>query len=229
MCGYLHVDQLGTPRVMTTSTKAIGWSWNPDPWGNPGVGLSGFGPRMPGQYYDGLTGDYQNWNRDYNSTTGRYLQSDPIGLDSGINTYTYVNNNPLRYVDPLGLRPLTPAEKSALAPYIPGEDLNNADLHDGEVPWYLSSQMDGITRGNDIYFRPGKYDPCTPAGIALLGHELVHVGQYRNGMNWLTYLWSARHGYENSPYEQAAYAEQAQIQSDLSNPIFNFKGCGCGK
>lgn len=96
---YLHVDQLGTPRIMTTSTKAIGWSWNPDPWGNPGIGLSGFGPRMPGQYYDGLTGDYQNWNRDYNAVTGRYLQSDPIGLGGGINTYTYVDNDPIEYLD----------------------------------------------------------------------------------------------------------------------------------
>lgn len=63
------------------------------------------------------------------------------------------------------------------------------------MPWYLGQDFEGITRGNDIYFRPGVYDSTTPAGIAVLGHELVHVGQYRGGMNWLEYLWSTRHDY----------------------------------
>lgn len=141
--------------------------------------------------------------------------------------YAYVGNNPLSNVDPLGLRALTNCEKDALKPYIPQEDLDNADLHDGEVPAYLGSSYDGITRGNNIYFRPGVYDPSIPAGIAVLGHELVHVGQYRQGMTWVSYLWSTRHGYANSKYEKPAYAMQAKIQGDLSGN--GFSGCGCGK
>ncbi len=119
------------------------------------------------------------------------------------------------YTGRVVVRSLTAPEKSKLRPYIPQVDLDNAILYDGYVPWYLWKAFVGITRGNDIYFRPGIYDADTPAGIALLGHELVHVGQYRNGMNWLTYLWSARKGYTNSPYELAAYATQAQIMNDL--------------
>jgi hypothetical protein len=95
-------------------------------------------------------------------------------------------------------------------------DLNNADLHDDRVPWYLPPDKIGITRNNDIYFRPGVYDPGTSAGLGLLGHELVHVGQYRQGMNWLSYLWSTRNGYYNSKYEQPAFEMQDRITNDLS-------------
>jgi hypothetical protein len=86
--------------------------------------------------------------------------------------------------------------------------------------------MAGITRGNDIYFRPGVYNSMTAVGIALLGHELVHVGQYRNGATWLSFLWSYRNGYSmDTKYEQPAYDFQDRIQDTLINS--GFGGCTC--
>lgn len=45
-----------------------------------------------------------NYHRDYDPGTGRYIESDPIGLNGGsYSTYAYANGNPVLYIDPLGL------------------------------------------------------------------------------------------------------------------------------
>ncbi len=109
---FIHADHLGTPRAITRPVdNQVVWKWdNSDPFGanlpneNPsGLGIFKNNNRFPGQYYDEETGTNYNYFRDYDPSTGRYVQSDPIGLKGGINTYAYVSNDPLRFSDPRGL------------------------------------------------------------------------------------------------------------------------------
>jgi len=118
-------------------------------------------------------------------------------------------------------RPLTAEERSPYEDFFPSEVLDSARIFEDKVPWWLRKDMDGITLGNRIYFREGVYDPGTAAGVELLGHELVHVEQYAEGMTILRYLWASRKGYWNNPYEKQAYDKASLIRDSfcLANPL----------
>jgi RHS repeat-associated protein len=109
---FVHADHLATPRMITAAAgNSVRWRWDDaDPFGMtppiesfPVVGAFVFNQRMPGQYYDRETNLFYNYFREYDPQTGRYVQSDPIGLKGGINTYAYVGGNPISRVDPDGL------------------------------------------------------------------------------------------------------------------------------
>jgi RHS repeat-associated protein len=108
---YIYADHINTPRVITrASDNSMVWRWDhADPFGaaapdeNPAAAAFRYNPRFPGQMFDSESGLHQNYFRDYDPRTGRYLQSDPIGLTGGVNTYGYVMGNPISYTDPKGL------------------------------------------------------------------------------------------------------------------------------
>jgi RHS repeat-associated protein len=58
------------------------------------LGAFAYDLRFPGQFFDQATKLHYNYFRDYDPRTGRYIESDPIGLDGGINTYAYGRNDP---------------------------------------------------------------------------------------------------------------------------------------
>jgi RHS repeat-associated protein len=109
---YIHTDHLNTPRrISRPADNVIVWRWDSEPFGTAAANQDPDGdgtqfvynPRFPGQYYDAETGLNYNAYRDYDPAVGRYIESDPIGLHGGVNTYAYVGGNPVMWTDPLGL------------------------------------------------------------------------------------------------------------------------------
>ena len=76
--------------------------------------------------------------------------------------------------------------------------------------------MYAVVIGETIYFRTGYYQADTLHGSILLGHELMHVAQFLQGLTVFKYVWSCRNGYMQSPYEVQAYAMGARIGLDLT-------------
>ncbi|WP_231108328.1 RHS repeat-associated core domain-containing protein, partial [Xanthomonas graminis] len=111
---YVQPDHLGTPRTVIDPVRDVAiWKWDikgeafgntpPDQDADRDGTAFVFGMRFPGQRYDSATGLNQNYYRDYDASAGRYGQSDPLGLDGGIDTHAYVNGSSLGYIDPFGL------------------------------------------------------------------------------------------------------------------------------
>jgi RHS repeat-associated protein len=123
----VHTDHLGTPRLITDSTKTPVWQWPYSAFGNnkptgplstvaikstsgaTTTQLKATAPalesnlRFPGQYWDSesyLT--YNGW-RSYRPFDASYTQMDPAGLSAGSNRRIYVDGNTLSGTDQSGL------------------------------------------------------------------------------------------------------------------------------
>ena len=112
------------------STGGIVWQVSYRPFGEVHVETGdAIDLRFPGQWYQAESGLHQNWMRDYDPTTGRYLQPDPLGLVDGPSLYGYAMQNPGRYVDPRGEQIVVPGGFGGLGPaagVAPGTKLGDA-------------------------------------------------------------------------------------------------------
>lgn len=161
---FAHNDHLGTTQALTDGSAAIAWAADFQPFGAASVSNQKIANnlRLPGQYLDGESGLYYNRFREYEPTTGRYIESDALGLSAGINTYAYVRGNPIGYSDPLGLQvfggglvsiPGSGAGFSTPSPNFPGNSFNPCDF-DGN--YYVNQNiMNGAGAGGALGFGAG--------------------------------------------------------------------------
>ena len=107
---FIHADHLAHPQKITDSSRTIVWDGIFAPFGERHsiTGSIDNVLMFPGQIYDPETGLTQNGHRDYDANLGRYLESDPIGIASTINTYAYAGGNPVSRIDPTGMSPGEP-------------------------------------------------------------------------------------------------------------------------
>jgi RHS repeat-associated protein len=116
---YLN-DHLGTPQLMTDEEGEVVWKADYKPFGEASVDPDSIVTNnftFPGQYYDQETGLHYNYHRYYHSDIARYIVPDLVGLltfckEKHINhLYSYVKNNPINFIDPLGLDRYNPCKK----------------------------------------------------------------------------------------------------------------------
>lgn len=195
---FIHADHLNTPRVVANAAGTTVWRWdqvepfgvnvaNEDPDGNS-VTFE-FPLRFPGQYFDKETGLAQNWHRDYWSEGGRYIQSDPVGLLSGLNTYAYVYSRPIMLFDITGRQAFeggdmlpgnTPFPNAPRAPYPCAKGVADA--------WWITSGQQGWRRNDkrlhcviscEIKKKCG-VDVSIGAGIGRELYQLYLRGDYKD-------------------------------------------------
>jgi RHS repeat-associated protein len=102
---WLYPDHLGTPRLGMNAARQITWKYQSEAFGVASItGPDVVNLRLPGQISLGMLGIHYNYYRDYDPYSGRYLESDPIGIEGGLNTYSYVSNGPTGRFDIAGLQ-----------------------------------------------------------------------------------------------------------------------------
>ena len=207
---FVETDHLGTPRaVIKPSTNTIIWRWNltntafgdhadtPDADGNS-VSYT-FNFRYPGQWNDSESGLFYNYYRDYDPKTGRYIESDPIGLSGGIGTYVYALQAPLSAIDPSG-------HKAKLIDLPPTNQRGDASIY----------CIDGVIR--PMYFWsnwPNDYRNCQAIVDCVYAHEMSHVKDANRSSPGLCKK-SALHWILGTPPRQVTFSDEADPKTGLS-------------
>ena len=118
---YYEADALGSITSLSNAAGALAQTYTLDSFGNlvatSGSIVNNF--RYTGRELDSETNLYYYRSRYYDPAAGRFVSEDPFRYNEGWeNLYSYVTNNPLNLIDPLGLWPQTPVVTSPIVPIL---------------------------------------------------------------------------------------------------------------
>jgi RHS repeat-associated protein len=106
---YLHHDQQGSTRLITSSTGKTEATFTYGAYGeltgSTGTATTPLG--YDGQFTNSDTGLIDLRNRLYDQSTAQFMSSDPLEAITG-EPYNYADDNPVNYIDPSGLCTLDP-------------------------------------------------------------------------------------------------------------------------
>lgn len=227
----IHDDQVGRPEVMTDPSQAIAWRAKNFAFDRQ-VTVANAVPLnlgFPGQYYDSESGLWNNGYRDYCPSCGRYVESDPLGLAGGINTYAYAGSNPLSNVDPMGLDFFG---KCLAQKYLQEYGANawsqaRQDRNTQTLPATPGSPMEAL-RNAENYLYSYQELPTTIAGsktLALANTFILSVGygdaKFYGGQSGLVPGWA------NDPPDLDQLEAGMEGTQDAQNGSAAASGCGC--
>jgi RHS repeat-associated protein len=169
---FLSADERGSIVAVTDSSGALLATNSYDEYGIPGSGNVGRFQYTAQAWLPEL-GMYHYKARLYSPTLGRFLQTDPIGVEGGINLYAYVGNDPVNWSDPLGLKDIfcdangrcVDENGNPVDPHAPLDPGDTVTTDRGTVSW------DGTQFVFDIVVN----GPIGSSGIDPSANDLFHL------------------------------------------------------
>ena len=213
---FYQNDHLGTPQKLFAKNGELVWVAQYQAFGQTQILIETIenNLRFPGQYYDGETNTHYNYYRDYDPSLGRYIESDPIGLSGGVNSYIYVGSSPIFNKDPFGLWQYTGSgnySSSDLA-YInslgtrltnDGWDGMSAITFNGARGLNFGGNYIGALQNYDIYNAAGALISVDEAGLLLMDYLNIEVAH--------EHLF----GFKNGEFVNFGYGSQGLFEEDF--------------